>query len=476
MSIPERKRECGAVQPKRCELVGCLVYTLGFIVLSGCTSTERASDPLPTTTPAVPAAAQTREDATSTLTTVPATLEEQVDLALTRQPRLAAARAAVDRERAKSSGTGYFPDPMLQVAPFGRMAQTAAGEVTLMASISQRFPFPGKLASATEIAEAKRAMADAAIEATAATVTAEVRRTWWRRWEATRTLGVLDDQRAIVRRLQQVAQARLAAGRGGQEDLLRLDVELGAIDVQASTVRAVTAATEARLRRLLLIPTSVTMPPPPVDAPLPIAAVRDLAAWQEIAVARSPILHEAQALRTQATAQMRQARLDRYPDVTLGFTYNQVDDSGLAKSANGQDQWWVSIGINLPIWSGRLDASEDAAAADHRRARALELDASTTASDRVAEAMAASTASIDQLHLLDVDILPAARQALNVVESRYAANAASYQDLIETWRRLLTQDLARVRTIAARGLADADLLEASGLAVPPSSTTHERTP
>ncbi len=442
-------------------------------VLAGCTSRERpAGLPDARTSPATrPAGTQMpASESASPLPAMPPELEGQIELALMRQPRLEAARAAVDRERAKAAGAGYYPDPMLQISPLGRMAQTAAGEVTLMASLNQRIPFPGKLGAATETADAGRAMADAAAEATAAAVTADLRRAWWRRWDALRSLAVVEDQRAIVRRLQQVIGARVSAGRGGQEDLLRLDVELGGLDVQSSVLRSTNAAAEARLRRLMLYPSTYALPPPPLDLPQPVAADRDLSAWQSLAATRSPAIQEAAALRTQAEARVRQARLDRYPDLTLGFTYNQVSEDGLAKSANGQDQWWVSVGINLPIWTGRLDAAEDAAAADRRRARALEMDASTSAVDRVAAAWAASEAARDQLRLLDLDILPAARQALSVVEGRYAASAASYQDVIEAWRRLLSQEIARIRTQAASGIADADLLEASGLAVPPPAT------
>jgi outer membrane protein, heavy metal efflux system len=452
-----------------------LLSTFALAAIAGCAGSDRQGG-MTTTAYPIPSATPPADGVThQTLPDIPAAMEGQVDLALARQPRLAAARAVVDRERAKASGAGYYPDPMLQISPLGRMAQTAAGEVTLMATLSQRFPFPGKLDAATAAADSSRAMADAAAEATAASITAELRRTWWRRWDSVRSLAVIDEQRDIVRRLQGVAQSRVAAGRGGQEDLLRLDVELGGLDVQASALRAVAAAAEARIRRLIQVPSATPLPAPPADLPPPIAAARALSDWQAIAIARSPAIQEAQALRAQALARVRQARLDRYPDLTLGFTYNQVADDGLAKSANGQDQWWVSVGLNLPLWTGRLDAAEAAAAADRRRAHALDLDASSTATDRVAEAWAASTAAAEQLRLLDTDILPAARQALRVVESRYAASSASYQDLIEAWRRLLSQDLARVRTQAAHGLADADLLEASGLAVPPASSVHDET-
>ncbi len=459
------------------------IVVCALTLLVGCGESNRAIDaPLAmgssTTDPTSLAASVILPDAlaVTTLPAIPPDLDGQVDLVLVRQPRLVAAKAAADRERAKASGAGYFPDPMLQVSPLGNMAQTAAGEVMLMASLSQRIPFPGKLDAATQAAVAGRGMADAVAEATAATVTADVRRAWWRRWEALRSQSVLDEQRAIIRHLQQVMEAKVGAGRGDQADLLRLDVELGSIAIQASALHAMATAAESRICSLMLYPSTTVLPPPPVELPPSITSAGELTAWQSLAAERSPAIHQAQALRAQADAGVRQARLDRYPDLTVGLTYNQVADSGLAPSANGQDQWWLTFGINLPIWAGRLDAASNAAAADRRRASAQEQDASTTVSDRITAVWAASTAAHEQLRLLDADILPAARQALSVIEGRYAASAASYQDLIEAWRRLLIQDLARVRTVAICGSTDADLLEACGLAVPPVRIVNEPAP
>jgi hypothetical protein len=59
-----------------------------------------------------------------------------------------------------------LPEPRLQVAPYGEMAQTATGEVILMTGISQIIPASGALGTQIEAAEAARQGAIAQLQAT----------------------------------------------------------------------------------------------------------------------------------------------------------------------------------------------------------------------------------------------------------------------------------------------------------------------
>ena len=74
---------------------------------------------------------------------VDASAADFVRLALDRNPTLRAARQRVLRLQQRIPQVESLADPMLQNAPFGQMAETAAGQGSVLTGISQRIPYPG---------------------------------------------------------------------------------------------------------------------------------------------------------------------------------------------------------------------------------------------------------------------------------------------------------------------------------------------
>ncbi|MDH3584347.1 MAG: hypothetical protein OER86_09045, partial [Phycisphaerae bacterium] len=79
-------------------------------------------------------------------------LDQLLHLALGRNPDIRAARQKVARLAERVPQVTSLEDPVLQVAPFGEMAETAAGQVGVMSGLSQRIPTPGKLQARGRIA------------------------------------------------------------------------------------------------------------------------------------------------------------------------------------------------------------------------------------------------------------------------------------------------------------------------------------
>lgn len=91
----------------------------------------------------------------------PRTAEEFVTLALSRNPSIRVAEAKVNRIRQRAPQARSLDDPMLTIAPVGEMAETAAGQVGLMSSLSQRLPLPSKLDARGRVAELEADQAEA---------------------------------------------------------------------------------------------------------------------------------------------------------------------------------------------------------------------------------------------------------------------------------------------------------------------------
>lgn len=379
-----------------------------------------------------------------------AAVSDYVRLAMQRNPSIRAAEHRVEAARARAVQATGFDDPMLTVSPIGEMAQTASGEVGLMAGISQQVPFPGKRGARGRVADARAAIAEAALREVRLDVATRVRLAFWDHRFAVRSLEVVEESRALLEQLRGAAEAAYRSGTANQQDVLRASVELAAIDRDRLTLEQRLAAAAAQLNALV---------DRPVDAPLPDHAGVDtadadvdlhLADLLARAAAHNPQLAKSRRRIEAARQRLDLARLERFPDVNVGLQYNRVMDEGLSPMSNGEDQWWLRFSINLPIWTGRLDAMRTEA----RQQVLAGLASLHAAHNAVAAELQTLLAQVDlqrRLVALFRDTLtPGARQTLDASLATYRAGRGDFAAVVDNARRLL--EFRRMQDRAETGL------------------------
>ncbi|MFW6060239.1 MAG: TolC family protein [Phycisphaeraceae bacterium] len=386
--------------------------------------------------------------------------EHYVRLALERAPRLRAATQRVARLQARTDQRTSLDDPMLTVSPVGEMAQTAAGEVELMAGVSQRLPWPAKLEARGRVAAQDVAQAAAEWQRLRLEVAGDVRRTYWQLHLAARTLEQLERLRTALEQVRETARSRYEAGQAEQADVLRAGVELAEMDRRIADVRQQRDTAAAMLNRLIDRSPDAALPDPPRIDPQQVALERR--ALLDQAAADHPAIRRTREQLQGYREQLRLARLNRIPDLTVSANYNAVDSDGLAMSANGDDQWWLGFGVTLPIWSGKYDAAEREA----RRGMLESLAELDEQQRRIAfEVQSAWLDVISRQHQLDLlreQILPRARQTLESRRAGYQAGRGSFLDVLDAWNRQLSLELVHEQNLADLGRALADLRQAVG--------------
>ncbi len=393
--------------------------------------------------------------------------EDYVRIALQRNPSILAARRRVERLAARVPQVTSLDDPMLQVAPVGQMAETAAGQVGLMSSLSQKLPFPGKRDARGRIAEQDVAMASAELEQTRLQVAADTRRTYWSYYFATQAIATTRDSRELLSQLQQIAQTEYKAGTRSQTDVLRASVELSNLDNELVVLTQRQASARGMLNQLMDRPVDAALPEPRAIELERVTTQLDSLLAQ--AARQNPSLRKIHERIEQSRQQRKLARLNRRPDLTVSATYNVVDDKGLSMAANGRDQWWFGFGINLPIWNEKYDAAEREATSG-----LLENVADLTAqNNRVAFAVQDAYLKVEAQQKLvelfrDV-ILPQAQQAVDASSSGYQAGSVDFLTLVDNWRKLLNYQLMNHRALSEMEQAVADLELAVGGDVPRAS-------
>lgn len=384
---------------------------------------------------------------------------ELARLAVRHHPSIAAAHHRAESLEAKVPQEGALPDPTLELAA-GSMAETAAGRSEAMAGVKQKFPFPGKRREVTAAANREAAAARSEIEALELKLTAQVHAAWWDLHLARRTIALTRESRNVLEAVQDAVDARVAADQARQADQIRLGNELALIDRDLAEARQLEGSAAGRLNSLLNRPAGARLPtlrrsPVPSSGTLAPLLARAQAEHPEVAAAEQRV----EAFRHR----LRRAQLEKYPDFTVGIAGAAIADSGLSRMANGRDQIYGTLGINLPLWQEPRRAMIREAREGIAETEAM---LAMTRSDlryRIQQAWFEARTAREIADLFDSRLIPDAEQAYEVTLTGYSAGTSDFDELIETWRQHLAYRLQLVRNHAQLGKATATLRAAAGL-------------
>ena len=403
-------------------------------------------------------------------------VEEYVRLAMERNPSILAAQQRVLRLRERIDQATSLDDPTLQITPIGEMAETAAGQVRVMTSLSQRLPYPGKLDTQGRIAEQDAVIAEQDLERIRLSVIADTRRAYWSLYYAVRAIEVTQESSDLLAQLRDVAQAKYRAGTTTQQAVLRASVELNNLNNELITLEQRRATAAGMLN--MMIDRAVDAPlPDPEPIPLSEFDAR-LDALLASSERNNPSIKAIHERLERFRIERALSRLDRYPDFTVSVSYNIVDSEGLSAVANGNDQWWLGFGLTLPIWQDRLDSAEREATRGILETAGALANEQNLVAFRVQDAFVKVDTQQRQAELLRNVIVPEARQTVEASLSGYRAGEVDFLTLVDNWRKFLDYQLMYQSNLAELERSFAELEEAVGYDLErdgaprrPSSTT-----
>jgi cobalt-zinc-cadmium efflux system outer membrane protein len=380
-------------------------------------------------------------------------------LAAKHNPAIAALRHRAERMEAQAPQAASLPDPMASVSA-GSMAETAAGRMQGMLGVSQEFPLPGKRAAASRAASLEAAASRSEADALALKISEQVKSAWWDYYLADQTIAYTNENRALLTTIGDVVTSRLEADAATQADQLRIGNEITMIDSDLASLRQVRSSAISRINSLLNRPAGASLPTPSAPS---IPATGSLDSLIARAESKHPDISAAKS-RTDAFAQrLRKAKLEKYPDPTIGLTYSPVSGSGLAGSANGRDQVFATLGFNIPLWQEPRKAMVREASEGMAETRAMLESSRSDLRYRVEDAYFRAKTARDVIALFNDRLIPSAQQAYDVTLSGYSSGKSSFTDVIGTQRELLAYRLQLVQSRAQLGKAIATLQAAAAL-------------
>ncbi|MFB0519393.1 MAG: TolC family protein, partial [Acidobacteriota bacterium] len=161
----------------------------------------------------------------------------------------------------------------------------------------------------------------------------------------------------------------------------------------------------------------------------------------------SPGLRSHQQLINKAEQASKLARLDYYPDFTLGVQYQDVGLGAPMAPQEGQNTWAVMVSMSLPIWWSKTKAGVNEAEMKESSERFAYTDTENMTLMNVKDTYFRLKTAERQVALYRDSILPRTEQALRVSEEGYRADQVDFLNLIDSQRMLLHFQLAYERAL-----------------------------
>ena len=389
-----------------------------------------------------------------------ARLQVFIETALENNPGIRRAfadyRAALQRVPQVSS----LPDPMVGVTQYARSPETRVGPQNTMLSISQRFPWFGKLSDRGKVAAKEAAAMEQMYEAKKAEIVRQVKLAYFDLAYIDRALGITEEDLSLLEHFETLAQARYSQGTGLQQAVVKLQAELTRDRNRIEILRRQRTDAEAALNTLLDRPPempieSVSLPQPPGIA----------IAWDHLYETGRLNRPEVKAgfyqiEKTEKSIQL--AEREYWPDVTVGAGYVYVagrqDPAGRMSPPpdNGKDIYNFSVGVNLPIFRRKYDAGVLEASERFLAAREGYRDSINSVEVSIRSVGFRIQTIHTQIQLFETALLPQAEQALRSSEAAYSTGVLGVLDLLDSERVLLDVrlGLAQLRSDYIKSLTE----------------------
>jgi len=367
------------------------------------------------------------------------TLEKAVEIALTRNPDVLAARTQVEAARGRTLQLGARPDPQLVLSAEGiplpgLKKEGDATEIDL--GIEQIFEYPGKRSLRAGIGRSGEALAEAEAERVGLVVAGRVKRAYWKAAFARRSAETLEKSVEMIDALLANIQLKYQSGAAVYADILRTRAEKARLRNQILEAGKEREAARVELNVLLGRPAGepVVLLTEMAFAPL----AKDLASLQAEARTTRPSFKIAALNKERAAAIVKLAGLSRRPDFIAGFSFP-------GKRLNA---WGVSFGLTLPFLRTARNKGEIKEAGAEEEISRLAADALDR---RIAAALesayAGAKAAEEQVLVFEQQLLREMADELKISLDYYQYGKIESFNLLDLYRTYIVAEVEHLKAL-----------------------------
>lgn len=334
-----------------------------------------------------------------------------------------------------------LPDPKLTFQAYIQDVLTS-----LMPGLMQEFPGPGKLKAAARVAAAESQAKYFQFESAVLQTAFDVKRAYYQLWFLDEKIRINRENLKLLADLERSAQAQNEVGKATLQDVYRAQIEHDRLATDITNLEDSRNPLLAQFKAALGLSRDDATPPVPArfeSTPLDVNSDELL----QTAFARNPRLKAMEADVRMAEANIAVARKSKVPDFSVGLQAEVYEPPF----------YWPQASMSLPIWRDKIAAQIAAAQASKHAAEARLTAEQISLTVDFAMKSYEYREVTHNLALLQNQLLPKARQSLEIARAGYLGGQIDFSNLIETERSLLNFELAEVEARAQREIVLAEL-------------------
>lgn len=367
-------------------------------------------------------------------------LQTLIKVAIVNNPEIKAYRARYIARKARVKAEGMLDDPSLKMEmmeiPQDSPFNVGKSTVTKL-TVSQVFPFPGKLSLKEEVALKQSLVAEAELRDKELDIIKKVKDAYYNYYYVIRSIEITEELKGIIKQMFNVAKVKYSTGLVSQHDVIKAQVELSLLEKSLLDLNARKEIIQARINTLLDRDAGVTIPVPQ-DVKARKVNINIEGLRGEV-LKNNPMLKALEFELKSKEAGILLARKAYYPNLMVGLGYLQKDDK--------DDAWQAMLGVNIPIWRSKYDSrvrdksakSEAANLRLHaeRNKRLYDLELSYEMFQSI----------VDVVKLYETGLLPQTELAFNSAITNYETGKVSFITLLDNERVLLKTKIGYIKAV-----------------------------
>jgi outer membrane protein TolC len=321
---------------------------------------------------------------------------------------------------------------------------------------SQQFPYPGKLKLRGAVADRDADAVKAHVEVVLQDEIETLKTTYFHLAYLRQTLGIFQQNAALLQQIEQQAEAHYSTGQGNQRDVLKAQLErtkiLREISMHHQRVGEDQAVLKRILRRSQDSPDIIPEPPSATFLRYTASELLDKVKGQ------NPNVQEDTAMIYRNQTAVELAQKEFRPDFEVSYMYENTD-------RKFRDYYMLSFSVNFPRRKPRRAALAQAQVNVERSQQEQDAQIQAVLAE-VQKQYVTIKASEEQLLIYRDGLIPQAQATIQAGLTAYESSRTDFESLFSSYMDVLNLDLEYQQTLLDHEIALAHIERLSGVTLP----------
>src|SRR6266478_5142927 len=261
-------------------------------------------------------------------------------------PEIQAARSRFEAATKRPSQAGTLPEPTVSYTNLGvgrPFSRPNASEFAYQGfGVSQEFPFPGKLALASEEAKREAEGVQENLRSVVLDVTARLKVAYYEWLTVNKAIELTRKHSDLLGRFEEIARNRYTVGKGLQQDVLKAQLEVSTVEQQIAMLDEKRQRAEAEIASLLASPSVVLRAPVEMQPSVFVTSLDELIR----ATNDSPRVRAEQKMVDARAVTVNRSLKDFRPDFGVNLEWDHT-------GGNFPEHYMATVEVKIPIYYAR---------------------------------------------------------------------------------------------------------------------------